>query len=521
MRVTKPVPATGGSYTEGLLKEPRNINPVYASQDTDRDLTRLVFAGLLTYNSEGEIVNDLADKIEISPDAKVYTVYLKKNLKWHDGEPLTARDVVFTIKTIQNSLYKSVLRTNWQGVSADEIGELVVRFTLRTPYVPFMENLTVGIIPAHKWENISPDQAFTDELNLKPVGAGPYEFDSLSQAKDGSIDWYKLSRYSSYHQDGPYLKNLTFKFYKTENEVLAALHKGDLDGFGPLSASRTSEFDNQKVSILSLSMPRLYGIFFNEQKSDVLKDDAVRRAISYAVDRSYLAQKTTSGGGLATDSPLPFLPPQNMYNYDPGKARQILESAGWVKGPGEYHVKKPAKGKKGDPVPLKIKLTTSDWPDLVRAAETISKNLREVGIEVAVETKSFADLEQTAIKPRNFEMLLFGQVYGYEADPYTFWHSSQSKDPGLNITLFSDKKTDKILEDARKIADPAAREKKYQEFSKLLLQQSPAVFLYSQLYLYLLPADMRGVELGKISLPSDRFNEINKWYLSTGRKFSW
>ena len=168
-------------------------------------------------------------------------------------------------------------------------------------------------------------------------------------------------------------------------------------------------------------------------------------------------------------------------------------------------------------VPLRFKLTTADTPEFLRVADFIKKSLKEIGADIEIEKMSFNDLEEKILRPRNFEILLFGQVYGFEADPFTFWHSSQAKDPGLNVALYSNKKVDQILEETRRIADPAARKKKYEEFSKLVLADTPAIFLYNQLYSYLLPSDMMGVNLAKISLPADRFNEINTWYRTTKR----
>ena len=197
--VTIPVPSIGSSYTEGVIGDPHTINPLYASRDTDRDITRLVFSGLVTYNNAGAIEPDLADNVDISGDGKTYTVTLKKNLQWHDGEAITADDVIFTVHTIQNGQFRSPLRSDWQGVSVQKLGDDSVRFSLRAPYAPFIENLTLGIIPQHVWQNVTPDQAPLHEANLKPVGSGPYQFDQLKQNKDGSISWYQIVKIGRAH----------------------------------------------------------------------------------------------------------------------------------------------------------------------------------------------------------------------------------------------------------------------------------------------------------------------------------
>ena len=520
-QITVAVPGVGKTYTEGIIKEPRTINPIWASQDAERDLSRLIFSGLLAYSGDGKIEPDLAESYEISKDGKNYTVALRKNALWHDGKKITADDVLFTIKTIQNPQYKSVVRANWQGVTVEKLDDYTLRFNLRIPYSPFIENLTVGILPKHLWENVAPEKSFLHELNLKPVGSGPYEFDGFKQEKDGSISWYKLSRNSRYYREGPYLKTITFVFLKSEEGALTAWRKGLIDGFGPISAFRVKEFDKSKVSLLNLQMPRIFGLFFNQKQSPMLADKKVREAIYHALNKEDITKQATAGGAIPVDKPLPFFggkSAEEESSYNPELSQKLLKEAGWQDSNSDGILEKIIlqKGKKVS-APLRFTLTTSDWPDLIKTAEIIKDSLHQVGIEIVIDKKAFNDLENSVIRPRNFDMLLFGEVYGYEPDPFAFWHSSQIKDPGLNVALYSNKKADQILEEARRLSDPITREQKYEELTKIINHDLPVIFLYSQLYLYLLPSNIQGTNLAKISLPADRFNEINKWYIRTRR----
>ena len=529
LRITVPVPSIGGSYTEGVIGDPHTINPIYASHDTDRDISRLVFSGLLTYNGSGVIEPDLADHVDISPDGKIYTVTLKKNLQWHDGEAITADDVIFTVHTIQNGQFRSPLRSDWQGVSVEKIADDTLRFSLRAPYAPFIENLTLGIIPQHVWQNVTPDQAPLHEANLKPVGSGPYQFDQLKQNKDGSISWYQIVRNAHYHRSGPYIQKIVFQFFKSEDETYSAWRRGIIDGYGGMSPVHNVGVNPDKSLLLSLAMPRVFGIFFNPKRASQLEDIRVRQAIASAIDRNEIAQAQRQNKAIPAEGPLPWLSSpaaSPVYPHDPDRARSLLKQAGWkdLNGDGllEKTSTKKIKGKQqAATTPLRFTLTTSDWPDLVQTGTILQRQLKEVGIDLVIEKKSYQDLQSSIIRPRNFEMLLFGQVYGYEADPFAFWHSSQIKDPGLNITFFSDKKVDKILEDIRKTNDPKIRNSAYRNFSDIIVKNLPAVFLFSQDYFYVLPTDIQGVSPVKISLPSDRFNEINAWYRSMTRTFKW
>lgn len=523
LRATVPIPAVGSSYTEGILDEPRSINPIFAAKDADRDLTKLIFSGLLTYDGNGAIKPDLAESYDISPDGKVYTVTLRKDLQWHDGKPLNADDVIFTVQTIQNSRYRSPLRMNWHGVEIEKLNDLTIRFTLRAPYAPFIENLTTGIIPEHIWGPITPEQAPLHEANLKPVGSGPYMYSDYRQQKDGSITSYTLARNPHYYQTGPYIQTITFMFYRTEDELFTAWRRGVIEGFGPVSPERGGQINKNKSLLISASMPRIFGIFFNQKEAPTLQDDRVRQAIAMALDKVKISRSQHFSKAVPANYPLPWMgtddPP--LYSFNPDDARGLLAQAGWKDQDNDGILDKKIKDDKGKTaiMPLRFTLTTSDWPDLLQTADIIKQMLRDVGIDIIVEKKQFSDLETQSIRPRNFQILLFGQVYGYEPDPFSFWHSSQIKDPGLNITLFADTQADKLLEDARRTRDSAARDRMHRDFSQIVAKTLPAVFLFSQSYLMLLPSDIQGAGPVKISLPSDRFNEIASWYRSTRRIF--
>ena len=528
LQMTISVPRIGSSYTEGLLEDPRAINPLYASHDTDRDISHLIFSGLFIYNGGGIIGHDLASDLDISTDGKVYTVTLKKNLQWHDGQPLTADDVVFTIHTIQNGQFRSPLRSDWQGVSVEKLSDDSVRFSLRAPYAPFIENLTLGIIPQHIWQHVTPEQAPLHEANLKPVGSGPYRFDQMRQSKDGSIQWYQIMRNANYHRPGPYIQKIIFQFFKNEDELFAAWHRGIIDGFGNVSPRRIAEINPEKSLLFSLHMPRVFGIFFNPKRASELENAVIRQAIAYAIDRNEISQGQQQNKAIPAQGPLPWLgigTTSLVYAHDLEHARTLLEQAGWkdLDGDGvrEKIQKKKTAKQPAITTTLRFTLTTSDSPDLVQTAAILQRQLKNAGIDLVIEKKTYQDLESNTIRPRNFEMLLFGQVYGYEPDPFAFWHSSQVKDPGLNITFFSDKKADKLLEDIRKTDDPDIRNAAYRNFSDIIVKNLPALFLFSQDYLYVLPTDIMGVSPIKISFPADRFNEINTWYRSTTRKFIW
>ena len=204
-----PVPAFGGTLREGILGSPRFINPLLAQTDADRDLVMLAFAGLLRYDGEGNLIPALAEKYEISPDGLVYTVTLKEGLRWPDGKLITSRDVVFTISLVKNPQIQSPRRASWEGVEVEEINERVVKFALKKPYVPFVENLTLGILPNHKWQDIPLSQFSLADLNMEPQGAGPYEIRNVEHDAQGSITAITLRANKRFALGSPYRRGTT------------------------------------------------------------------------------------------------------------------------------------------------------------------------------------------------------------------------------------------------------------------------------------------------------------------------
>ncbi|OHA01510.1 MAG: hypothetical protein A3C11_01110 [Candidatus Sungbacteria bacterium RIFCSPHIGHO2_02_FULL_49_12] len=521
---THEAPKRGGVLREGLLRAPERINPLFLSNnDTDRDLTMLIFARLFTYDTEGKLEPEIAEGYSESADGKSYTVNLKQNVLWHDAEPLTADDVVFTIKTIQDPLYKSSLRPNWQGVTIERLGDYQVRFVLKQPYSPFLQNLALAIIPQHIWRRIPPEAASLSELNAKPVGSGPYRFSTLARNTDGIITSYTLEANTSFFEDGPYIQTIQFSFYETEDDLIEAYKAGHIDGVSVVSAKDVSEMKKLGASVHGARIPRVFAVFLNES-NPILQDKTVRQALALAIPRDTLITDVLGGGAIIIDTPIPpgsfghnaDVPPTP---YDPELARKMLEKAGWVDLNQDGLREKKAAKKKDSPTPLKIALATSDWSDLASTATAITQYWKDVGVETDLKIMPISDLESQVIRPRSYDALLFGEILGRDPDPFAFWHSSQLKDPGLNIALYHSKKVDTLLEDARRLVDRNQILVKYLEFQKIVDSDFPTIFLYSPTYFYAVRNTIHGVSLTTLGIPAERFSNARLWYTKTTRVF--
>lgn len=612
-------PDKGGVYVEGILGSPRLINPIYAPlNDTDRDLVELIFSGLMKYDNEGEIIYDLAQDYKVEENGTVFLVYLKNNILWDDGEKLTADDVIFTIKTIQNADYKSPLRINWLGIKTEKVSDSAIRFKLEKPYSSFLESLTLKIIPEHIWKDISPQNFPLAYLNLNPVGSGPYKLDKIERDKiSGDIKSLILISNSKYFGKKPYISKINFIFFKNEGELIKSATEKDIKGLSITSVKNFSLLKGMGFEDYHLSLPRYFALFFNPDKSKILSDKEVRKALNYGTNKEVLLSKVLNGQGRIVDSPI--LPdilglnnPSKIYKFNEDLANETLEKAGFLKnesGLREKSVKKElafqfksnlslrsqgeevkelqkclAKdpevypegeitgyfgqktkeavikfqekykeeilipqqlekgtgdvkgstrnklneicfGKPEEKIQLKFTLTTVNQTELLTLANLLKEQWAKIGAEIEIKTFDMSTFDQKEkfeeeiINPRNYDILLFGEVLGLIPDPFPFWHSSQKKNPGLNLSLFENKDCDKLLEEARQSLDEAERKKDLDSFQNFLIDEAPAIFLYNPDYLYLVSDEIKGINTKIIADPSQRFLEIENWYVETKRKW--
>lgn len=505
-------PAYGGSLSEGIIGTPRFINPLLAASDADRDLTALVYSGLLKASPQG-YVPDLAEKYDVSDEGRVYTFVLRQDATFHDGTPVTAQDVVFTVTKTQDPALKSPQRANWNGVIAEAIDARTVKFTLRQAYAPFVENATLGIVPKHLWETISTDEMPFSTLNNTPIGSGPFMVSSVSRTSSGVPSSYTLEAFDDYTLGKPYLSTLVFYFYQNEDDVTQALKNKEIETASSISPAALAELRDAVVDRSSLN--RIFAVFFNQNQSEILRDKVVRQALDHSIHREALVTQVLSGYGTPLYGPIPPAALGTAHQQQATQAqltqeaRQLLLDAGWKTGPNGIFQKTNAENTTKT---LTFSLATGNVPELRAAAEYLRKTWGEVGIQVEVHVYDQGDLSQNVIRPRRYDALLFGEVVGRELDLFAFWDSSQRVDPGLNVALYANATADKILAQLRQTTDATARTALYQQFTAEITRDIPAVFLYAPDFVYIVPKDLRGLDLQFIETPSDRFLSAYQWH---------
>lgn len=510
------VPVQGGSFTEGLIGAPQLINPLYASaNDVDSDLAALFFSGLVKTDANGNLVPDLASSFSISEDQKEYVFVLRDNASWHDGEPVRVADVIFTFTAIQNSAYRSPLRGAFSGVEITQVDERTVKFALKDPFAPFLSLLTIGILPSHVWDDIQPINAASAEPNRTPVGSGPYKLKSITRDGKGNIRSFYIVAHGGYHGKKPYIEEITLKFYNDLDTGLDAIKNRNIDSLAYVPTVLVD--DVRKANIASIQTPYLQqytALYFNQSKQALFKDKNMRLALSIGVDRDMLIRDALGGLGRPIMDPiLPSVPGSqapdlSVQNKD--QARQLLNDLGWVVPEGEQI------RKKGDDT-LTLILAIVDTPELIRIAEELQRQYREIGVDLVINPVSSLVFQSEILPSRNYEMLLTGALLGTDPDMYPYWHSSQSREPGLNLSQFVNRKADEAIDKARATTDVAVRAESYATLGTILREEVPAIFLYQPAYPYALSRKIQGFSLEHLSLPEQRFSTITDWYIKTRR----
>jgi peptide/nickel transport system substrate-binding protein len=515
---TVEVPAAGGTFVEAVVGYSATINPILAPQmvqgnPVDQDLSALVFDGLTQLDPSGTLVPALATEWAISDDGTVYDFHLRRDVTWHDGAPLTATDVAFTIQALQDPDYAgdANLAELWRRVLVEQVDAYTVRFTLEEPFPSFLFYTTIGVMPAHLLSDVPAAQVPTHRFSTEnPVGTGPFMVEAILP------DRVVLASNPDYW-DSPvgFLDRLEFWFYAGEEALLTDQARGDIHGFHPTEpgtlASAVERPDLQIYSALSAG----YGIvYLNLQRDSVpfLQEKEVRQALLYAMDRQTLIDGAMAGQGLVAGSPIP--PAMwahdagvREYRYDPERAIGLLDASGWLDSDGDRMRDKEGQG-------LAFSLLTSDDAAMVQMAEQMAEYWREVGVDAEVHPVGAEEIA-TLIRDRDFDAALVEVGLTADPDPYPLWHSTQASEGGQNFAGFTNLNADVVMEEGRVTFDRERRTELYHSFQQIFAEEVPSLLIYYPVYIYAVDDQVRDVQLAPLLRTSDRFRNIAEWYMET------
>lgn len=522
------VPGHGGTLTEGIVGTPRFVNPALAITRADRDATALVYSGLMRLAPDGELVPELAESITVSDDGLTYNIVLRRDARFHDGTPLTSRDVAFTIQLIQDPDLKSPLRGNWSDVTVEVIGEYELNVVLSEPYAPFIENFTLGIMPQHVWSELPIEQLPFSQHNTAPIGSGPFEIARVQRDSAGLIDGYTL-RPADEHWSDPRLASIELRFFENEDTLAEAFADGAIMSTTHLPPQVAASLPRETAHIIEEPLPRIFGLFLNQNRSPALRDAAARAALSAAIDREAVIDIALAGFGVPTTRPVlfptstvplaatstPEIATSSATATLPqlARAEELLREGGWAMndvGVWEKRID-------GQDVELAFTISTSNEPLFTTVAEEVAAQYRALGVEVTLEQYEQSGLVQSVIRTRDFESLLFGIDLNRAQDLYPFWHSSQQNDPGLNIAQYANITVDDLLEKARAEQDRSARIATTLEAAAIITEEAPAIFLFVPTLTYAVDPVLVIPPIANLGTPSDRFMNAADWYTRTSR----
>lgn len=582
------VPAVGGTYIEAAVGSPELVNPLFATlNDADRDVVELVYSGLMRFDKNQRLVPDLAAKVSVNETETVYTFSLREDVIWHDEEPFTSEDVIFTFNMIQDEAVGSPLYVTFRDIAVEAVDDYTVTFTLEEPFAPFLQSLTIGMLPEHYWFDVQPERFALTQKNLQPIGTGPYMFSKLAKDTTGAVYEYELERFARYHREAPFIQNFTFMYYPVyegEAGAVRSIRQQAVQGLNFVPSDIREQVERKHIVLHTLQLPQYTGLFFNGVREPALADDDVREALAIALDKDRIVREALGGEGQVIEGPvLPGFPGYNpeieKVPYDITSANELLDDA-WpsltsdayrelrekelieqliaqrtaeqvpvsatstesttstedvveeapeveaittstVAGEveqilaGEIDPSQTFYRKSDDDVILEIDIVTVDTQEYRDAAALIEASWQEIGVNVNVAFVPAKDFSRTVLKDRSYDVLLYGVILGSDPDQFPFWHSSQVEAPGLNLALYENEDVDELLETARASTDDAEIEEAYTTFQNTLLEDRPAVFLYTPTYTYAQHVDVQGFDVSQIFVPSDRFANVTEWYLRT------
>ena len=507
-------PRPGGTYVEGVVGQLGSLNPLFGEATAGpNDLDALLFEPLVRVLPTGAIQGRLASRWDVSPDGRSYAFTLRPNARWSDGTPVTADDVVFTVRTVQDPQFPgALLNQSWKDIIATAIDTDHVRFALPGHNAGFLANLELlDIVPAHLLAGKSMVELASASPNLNPVGSGPFRM----MANLG--DRIQLER-NPFAWRRPWLDSFIIRSFPSQAAALDALDRGQIDGLANLTPSGAAqERGNAQVRVLATSTYQYAELLFNLKTDEpYFQDVRVRQAVAKAIDRTAIIQDVLGGQAVPDDSPIPrsiawaYDSAAQQPAYDPTAAAKLLDDAGWTTVNGIR-----TKGT----ISLSFGLTvSSDVPPYERVAEKVASQLSQVGIVAEVRPVTTASLIHDYLNPRTFDMTLTAFDNGPDPDVYSFWHSSQAHPGGFNFAgMKKNVFIDGDLEDGRNTLDLTARAKAYATFQEDFAKEIPAVFLYSPRYVMAVNRRIHGVRLDSAVEPEERYAYVSDWYREVGR----
>ncbi len=522
-------PSQGGQYREAVVGSPGRLNPMLDWMNpADRAIDRLIYSSLIRFDDRSVPQGDLADSWAVSQDGKTYN-FLLRDAQWHDGQPLTSEDIVYSVNLLRNDAtpIPEDLKEFWRKIEVEALDEKVVQFRIPEPYAPFLDYLTFGVLPKHVWDGIPPEEFANSNINLTPVGSGPYQFEKYSTSDDG-ITGVNLIVNQSYYGRVPFIERISFDYFPDSTSALNAfqpVESGEnaeerIMGIDQVPADQLQAFFTKpEMNLYSGIMPRQGILVINLENQQVaaLQDVNVRRALYLGLNRQRIVDQILNGQAILATGPI--IPSSWAYYdgltqtpYDPDKAISLLKDAEYLVAADGGNIR--AKGEDR----LEFELTYPDIRPYPEIANAIKEDWEKIGVAVNLKAVPAATMVTEILDAKAFQLALVelnGMRYP-DPDPYPFWHQSQAS-RGQNYSQWNDRQASEYLEQARTQVDPEIRTQLYKNFQIRFMSELPSFPLFFMVYSFGVGEEVQGVRARPIYDPADRFANISDWYLFTSQ----
>ncbi|MBE0687911.1 MAG: peptide ABC transporter substrate-binding protein [Anaerolineaceae bacterium] len=520
--VDVPEPQQGGVYSEALVGKFQRLNPVLDYYNSaDRELNRLLFSRMITFEERGIPKLELVETYGISQDGTIYNITLRPDVKWHDGKALTTNDILFTINMIRDGegVVPDDIRSFWTEVDVKTLSETTIQFRLQEPFAPFLDYLSFGILPEHLLGDLSFEQMIDSGFNLQPVGSGPYSFEGLI-TENNQIKGVILRANQNYFEEPPLIEQMVFRYYDNSSDALKAFQDGLVLGISKVEPTILREvLTNPDLALYTAREPRLTLIFFNLKNQEVpfFQDVNIRKALLSGLNRQKMVDKIFNSQAIIADGPI--LPGTWAYydgiksvEFDPTIATQLIKDAGYVLG-GENSTIRTKDG-----VEFRFELLYPDDDTHRQMAEMIQQNWEALGTSVNIRGVSYSELINSYLNPRSYQAALIDLDLSWtpDPDPYPFWDQVQATG-GQNYSQWDNFVASDYLEQSRITTNLIDRSLFYRNFQVVFEEELPALPLLYPVYNFAISTQIRGVSVGPMFDTSDRFLTVKNWFITGPR----
>jgi peptide/nickel transport system substrate-binding protein len=497
-------PAYGDTIIQASIGDASYLNPILASDSASGDINGYVYNGLVKYDKNLKLVGDLAESWNISDGGLAITFHLRKNVNWHDGEPFTSEDVKFTYEKLIDHNTRTPYASDYLMVDRLEIIDpYTVRIIYKEPFSPGLESWGMGIIPQHIFEK---GDFNNHPANRHPIGTGPYKF----------VEWKTDERIvlevnEDYFEGRPYIDRIIYRIVPDQAVQFLELRKGTIDTMGltPDQFQKEAVSEDFLENINKFRYPSFgYTYLGYNLKNPLFKDERVRRAITYAINRQEIIDGVLLGLGQISTGPFPptswaYNETVPIYEHNPEKAKELLYKCGWQDRDGDGILDK-------DGRPFSFTLMTNQGNKMRELCATIIQfNLKQIGIQVRIRILEWASFIHQYIDKKNFDAVILGWSLSRDPDQYSIWHSSQIKEGQYNFVSYSNPEIDRLLVEGRRTFDMEKRKEIYHRIHTILAEEQPYTFLYVADALPVVQKRFHGIEVAPAGIG---YNFI-KWYV--------